>query len=166
MGQQPLGCKLNELRSRISSWPAMRQAVCNRFDHDQYQIYLCQLDSLRQTGSVAEYYEKFEQLSHSVLLYNSAYDDTYFVTRFLVDYVMIFVLLLHCIVLPTSILLVLLHFYREKNWPMGKSSHHLERNFATATRALLVRGILLIKASPKLMCHNLTSTHAQINWSF
>ena len=27
--------------------------------------------------------EQFEQLSHDILLYNSTYDDTYFVTRFL-----------------------------------------------------------------------------------
>ena len=38
---------------------------------------------LRQTGSVAEYLERFEQLSHGILLYNSSYDDTYFVVRFL-----------------------------------------------------------------------------------
>ena len=42
-----------------------------------------QLDSLRQTDSVTEYLHKFEHLSHGILLYNSAYDDTYFVTRFL-----------------------------------------------------------------------------------
>jgi len=40
------------------------------------------LDSLQQTGSMAEYQKKFEQLSHGILLYNESYDDTYFVTRF------------------------------------------------------------------------------------
>jgi len=38
---------------------------------------------LKQTGIVAEYYARFEQLAHSILLYNSAYDDVYLVTRFL-----------------------------------------------------------------------------------
>lgn len=30
-----------------------------------------------------EYLEKFEELSHSILLYNTASDDTYFVIRFM-----------------------------------------------------------------------------------
>jgi hypothetical protein len=32
---------------------------------------------------VTEYLEKFEQLSYGILLYNPAYDDTYFVVQFL-----------------------------------------------------------------------------------
>ena len=46
-------------------------------------MQLWQLVALRQTGSVTEYLEKFEQLSHRILLYNASYDDTYFVVRFL-----------------------------------------------------------------------------------
>ena len=42
-----------------------------------------QLDTLRQIGSVAEYYASFEQLSHQILLYNNSYDDVFFVTHFL-----------------------------------------------------------------------------------
>jgi len=41
------------------------------------------LDSLRQTDSVAEYYARFEQISHQILLYNPQYDDVFFVTRFM-----------------------------------------------------------------------------------
>ena len=41
------------------------------------------MDSLWQTSSVSEYLERFEQLSHGILQYNTHYDDTYFVTRFL-----------------------------------------------------------------------------------
>ena len=37
----------------------------------------------RQTGSVTEYLELFEQLSHGILHYNSSYDNTYFMVRFL-----------------------------------------------------------------------------------
>lgn len=44
---------------------------------------LRQLDALKQDGSVAEYQDKFEQLAHGILLYNTAYDDAYFVTLFL-----------------------------------------------------------------------------------
>jgi hypothetical protein len=41
------------------------------------------LENLKQTGSVAEYYAQFEKLAHGILLYNPAYDDIYFFTRFL-----------------------------------------------------------------------------------
>lgn len=72
-----------ELRGRFPTWEAFHTAVCDRFDRDQYQIHMKQLDNLRQTGSVAEYQTQFESLAHSILLYNPAYDDVYFVTRFL-----------------------------------------------------------------------------------
>ena len=72
-----------ELRGRVSSWDALCAAVCERFNKDQYANHMSQLDSLRQTGSVADYYTAFEQLSHQILLYNSSYDDVFFVTRFL-----------------------------------------------------------------------------------
>lgn len=72
-----------ELRGRFQTWDAFHSAVCARFDRDQYQIHMKQLDNLKQTGSVAEYHTKFESLAHSILLYNPAYDDVYFVTRFL-----------------------------------------------------------------------------------
>ncbi|WVZ81498.1 hypothetical protein U9M48_028869 [Paspalum notatum var. saurae] len=41
------------------------------------------MDALQQTGTVAEYQEQFEKLAHGILLYNPAFDDVYFVTRFL-----------------------------------------------------------------------------------
>jgi hypothetical protein len=42
-----------------------------------------QLDSLRQTGLVDDYYTRFVELSHHIQLYNQAYDHVFFVTRFL-----------------------------------------------------------------------------------
>lgn len=57
--------------------------VFAKFDKDQYSIQLRQLESLRQTRTVQEYYEQFEKLAHGILLYNPTYDDVYFVTRFL-----------------------------------------------------------------------------------
>lgn len=38
---------------------------------------------LKQTGSVADYHSQFEKLAHGILLYNTVYDDVYFVTKFL-----------------------------------------------------------------------------------
>jgi hypothetical protein len=42
-----------------------------------------ELLSCRQTGSVEEYVEKFEQIRHMVLLHNDKYDDVLFVNRFI-----------------------------------------------------------------------------------
>lgn len=70
-------------RGRITDWDKMCELVFAKFDKDQYQNQLCQLESLKQSGSVQECYEQFEKLAHGVLLYNPMYDDVYFVTRFL-----------------------------------------------------------------------------------
>ncbi|CAD6267218.1 unnamed protein product [Miscanthus lutarioriparius] len=56
--------------------------VMAKYDKDQYEILLRQLDSLKQSASVLEYQAEFEKLAHGVLLYNPAFDDTFFVTRF------------------------------------------------------------------------------------
>jgi len=56
--------------------------VFARFDKDQYQLLLKQLDGLRHTSSVADYQAQFEKLVHGLLLYNNSYDDIYFVSHF------------------------------------------------------------------------------------
>ena len=43
---------------------------------------LKRFDKLRQKDSVEKYQLEFEKLAQGFLLYNDAYDDTYFVTRF------------------------------------------------------------------------------------
>jgi hypothetical protein len=72
-----------ELRGRITSWDVLHEAVCARFDRDQYQLQTKQLDNLKQTSSVFIYLAKFEQLAHSIMLYSPNYDDTFFVVCFL-----------------------------------------------------------------------------------
>ncbi|WVZ79457.1 hypothetical protein U9M48_027033 [Paspalum notatum var. saurae] len=72
-----------ERRGRVLDWTQFCSAVFEKFDKDQYQNQLRQLENLSQQGSVSEYQEQFERLAHGILLYNSSYDDTYFVTRFL-----------------------------------------------------------------------------------
>lgn len=83
VGQATTWLQTIQLRGRLKTWSALHTAVCAHFDKDQYPLHMKQLDNLKQTGSVAEYYTKFEQLAHSILLYNPAYDDVFFVTRFL-----------------------------------------------------------------------------------
>lgn len=71
-----------ERRGRINDWEQFCAKVFERFDKDQYPKQLKQLDALKQTSSVEEYLKQFEKLVHGILLYNNAYDDVYFVTRF------------------------------------------------------------------------------------
>lgn len=70
-------------RDRITDWDRLCELVFAKFDKDQYQTQLKQLESLKQLGSVADYQDQFEKLAHGILLYNLGYDDVYFVTRFL-----------------------------------------------------------------------------------
>jgi hypothetical protein len=64
-------------------WEALQMAICDHFDRDQYPLHMKQLENLKQIGLVADYQARFDQLTHSILLYNLSYDDVYFVTRFL-----------------------------------------------------------------------------------
>ena len=43
----------------------------------------CAISIILGKQAVSDYYAAFEQLSHQILLYNSSYDDVFFVTRFL-----------------------------------------------------------------------------------
>jgi hypothetical protein len=72
-----------ERRGRIADWDKLCELVMAKFDKDQYQILLRQLDMLKQTAYVQEYQVEFDKLSHGVLLYNPAFDETFFVTRFM-----------------------------------------------------------------------------------
>jgi hypothetical protein len=73
-----------ERRGRVTDWDHLCRLVFAQYDRDQYPNQLKQLENLKQTGTVAEYYAQFEKLVHGILLYNPAYDEVYFVTRFLV----------------------------------------------------------------------------------
>jgi hypothetical protein len=67
----------------IDIWAELCVAVENRFDKDLHNQFMRELLSCRQTGSVEEYVEKFEQIRHMVLLHNDKYDDVLFVNRFI-----------------------------------------------------------------------------------
>lgn len=64
-----------ERRGRITDWSKLCELVFLKYDKDQYQQQLRQLEMLKQTGSVADYHSQFEKLAHGILLYNTAYDD-------------------------------------------------------------------------------------------
>lgn len=83
IGSAAVWLQTTQLHGRFQSWDDMHWAVFAHFDKDQYPLYMKQLKSLRQTGSVADYQAKFEHLAQCILLYNPSYDDVFFVTRFL-----------------------------------------------------------------------------------
>lgn len=71
-----------ERQGRITDWDKLCELVFSKYDKDQYQKHLNQLESLKQTGLVTEYQCQFEKLAHGILLYNPSYDDVFFVSRF------------------------------------------------------------------------------------
>jgi hypothetical protein len=83
VGSAAIWLQAVQLKNRFQTWEAMYTAVCAHFDKDQYPLQMKQLESLRQSGSVADYQAKFQELAHNILLYNPSYDDVFFVTRFL-----------------------------------------------------------------------------------
>lgn len=68
---------------RVENWDEMCSLVLNQFGRNKYSLYRRQLRTLRQTGTVTEYYTKFQHIRHNLLLYNSALDDFFFVDEFL-----------------------------------------------------------------------------------
>lgn len=66
----------------VDSWAELCVAVHSKFGRNKYQEHLEELESCEQNGSVDEYYTRFDELMHRVLVYNKGYDETYFVTKF------------------------------------------------------------------------------------
>lgn len=66
----------------VESWSELCVAVHSKFGRDKYQQHLEELEGWKQSGSVDEYYVKFEELMHRVLVYNKSFDETFFVSKF------------------------------------------------------------------------------------
>jgi hypothetical protein len=58
------------------------QLVFNHWGKDQHHIFMWHIPSLKQSGSVAEYIEKFDDLRHQLLLHDPSTSNV-FVARFL-----------------------------------------------------------------------------------
>ena len=82
VGNAALWLQTYEALHSVETWPELCVVVHNKFGKDKYQEHLEELESLRQTSGVDAYYSKFEELMHRVLVYNQAFDETYFVTKF------------------------------------------------------------------------------------
>jgi hypothetical protein len=72
-----------EVSGRIEDWSMLCSLVFKRWDKDQHHIFMRQILVLKQTGSVAEYIEKFEDLRHQLLLHEPSASNVFFVAHFL-----------------------------------------------------------------------------------
>ena len=68
---------------KIESWPELVVVVFDKFGRDQYQKFMDELLNIKQSGSVEDYHQKFDELKHRVLVPNGNLDETLFVSRFM-----------------------------------------------------------------------------------
>jgi hypothetical protein len=71
-----------EESSQLASWSVFCQALLERFGRDKHTMFLCQMFSIRQTTSVADYVEKFSGLRDNLAVYGCSMDPLYFVQHF------------------------------------------------------------------------------------
>jgi hypothetical protein len=83
-GNATLWLQTYEALHSIATWPELCVGVFAKFNRDKYGKIMDMFFAHRQTGCVDEYAHKFDELMHKILLYNHAYDETFFVRRFIV----------------------------------------------------------------------------------
>jgi hypothetical protein len=71
-----------EAGNEIESWEELVVAVNSKFGKDKHVKYLEVLECCKQIDIVENYYTKFEELRHKVLVHNRYYDEDFFVTKF------------------------------------------------------------------------------------
>jgi hypothetical protein len=65
------------------SWADLCISVDSKFGKDLYHIYMNDLLHMKQTSDVQEYFDRFQNVMHKVLVHNKALDDVFFVSKFL-----------------------------------------------------------------------------------
>ena len=63
-------------------WEGFCNLLCTRFGRDRHQSLIRQFYTLRQTSSVADYIERFENLMNHLISYSDAIHPLYFLARF------------------------------------------------------------------------------------
>jgi hypothetical protein len=71
-----------EESSQLASWSVFCQALLERFGRDEHVMFICQMFSIQQTTSVADYVEKFSGLRDNFVAYGRSMDPLYFVQHF------------------------------------------------------------------------------------
>uniref|UniRef100_A0ACD5ZPX3 Uncharacterized protein n=1 Tax=Avena sativa TaxID=4498 RepID=A0ACD5ZPX3_AVESA len=64
-------------------WKDFASSICTQFGRADFQRHLRLFNKLRQTGTVAEYVSKFNELMHNLTAHHNSWDPAYFVTHFL-----------------------------------------------------------------------------------
>ncbi len=67
---------------RFSVWEDFFVAVSNKFDRDQHDLLIRQMDSIKLFGTVWEYYEKFDELMNQLPAYDLSVNMRYLTHRF------------------------------------------------------------------------------------
>ncbi|BAS79307.1 Os02g0566300 [Oryza sativa Japonica Group] len=68
---------------RFPNWEDFCAAVSDKFDRDQHDSLIRQMDQIKQTGSVWEYYERFDELMNQLLVYDPGVNMCYLTHRFI-----------------------------------------------------------------------------------
>lgn len=66
----------------FQDWSAFCAAVDRKFDREQHQSLIRQIEQIKQTGSVEEFYERFDDLVNQLLVYDPSYNSLSIVHRF------------------------------------------------------------------------------------
>jgi len=82
-GNAELWLQTYEAQHSVDSWVELTVAVDTKFSCDLFQNYMKDLMNIRQTGDLQDYYDRFYQAMHRVLVHNDKYDDIFFIIRFI-----------------------------------------------------------------------------------
>ena len=63
-------------------WSAFCRALHTRFDRDQHEFLLLQLNRIRQNSSVQDYVDRFSELVNHLNAYDSTTNILHYITRF------------------------------------------------------------------------------------
>lgn len=67
---------------RYPVWEEFSAAMSSKFDKDQHDLLIRQMDQIRQTGTVWEFYERFDELMNQLLAYDLEVNIRYLIHRF------------------------------------------------------------------------------------
>jgi hypothetical protein len=82
-GNAALWFQSAEDKMGVVNWVQLCDIINTRFDRGQYQLLYRQAFKLKQTSSVSDYIERFDNLMHHMLAYKPDLDPTFFTTRFI-----------------------------------------------------------------------------------
>jgi hypothetical protein len=115
------------------TWEKLCEKLSKHFDRDKYQMLYRQAFKMKQTGTVTEYVERFNNLRHHMIAYKPDLDPTFFVTRFvegLVKEIRAVVMIQRPNDLDTAVSLALLQEEIEDDSPKSQQKNMGSRQFS------------------------------------